>query len=195
MPLLKDKLDEAHEDFQIARSQAIALGAADYHDSLFDQHRARMPIDKKRPKSSRARERSGSSKHWFPLPTSRSKARGSDPGPVQVMDDASIQAKNERKYHVFKDSSVTADLTVKDLEEFEALPLVIRRKVSSAPVSLPCILSQPRPVPISIIDGFLLCEHAQRAISLHIILRSPPRSDVSPSTHGQPGPCRVGHGP
>ncbi|KAI0012896.1 hypothetical protein F4779DRAFT_505580 [Xylariaceae sp. FL0662B] len=112
-------------------------GTVDYHNSLLDRHRrcesAHHPAPQRshthphthRPASSRACLR-----HWLPLPSSRQTGMTSCDGP-----DRKEKKENEKDFQYNQTTREQPpfhpSFTKQDLEEFEALPIAIRRKYFS----------------------------------------------------------------
>ncbi|KAL7628164.1 hypothetical protein AAE478_002362 [Parahypoxylon ruwenzoriense] len=143
--------DGTYPDLQTARLNAVALGSTvDYHNSLLDQHRQEQhesarprpphshqcrPNPNPNPNLSRA-----SLRHWLPLSNTRKPGATVDSGDdATTTTTTTATTKRSKKTKEEKDqqnrelrpSLHPAHLTRKDLEEFEALPIAIRRKYFS----------------------------------------------------------------
>ncbi|KAI1137047.1 hypothetical protein F5Y05DRAFT_390006 [Hypoxylon sp. FL0543] len=127
--------DGSYPDLQATRINAVDRSSTiDYHNSLLDQ--ARQQHELERPRNSNARQchtsqnhSLGSLRQWLPLSNSRR------PGTTENNNSSSSRcrrAKNEKDQNSREVAPAPhPHLTRKDIEEFEALPLAIRRKYFS----------------------------------------------------------------
>ncbi|KAI5865002.1 hypothetical protein GGS23DRAFT_403675 [Durotheca rogersii] len=128
--------DGIYLDFQTSRLNAAVLGGTvDYHNSLLDQHRQQQQQEQQQQQDEGSRPSSKPNANsscppllqWLPGPLSNTRRGGSNGATRRGR-----RAKEDKDQHGRDLASAPRPrLTRKDLEEFEALPIAIRRKYFS----------------------------------------------------------------